>query len=131
MIKPKIKNDFNAIVERDFQKDVCYWLRNNDYKFIRGNKGRQDFWVADSKGMPDLIILNHSGEFVGVELKREKGILSTEQQQMQKSTRNYFVLRPSQFYDTPNDIGKNYRFKHDYFNELFNFIEYEGRRFLN
>lgn len=79
------------IKENEFQKCVNFWLRNNGYSFTRGNQGFKSYWVADSRGMPDLIIATSRG-FKGIELKREIGKASDEQIEIKNLVDIYFGM---------------------------------------
>lgn len=74
--------------ETDIQRAICDYLALKKYFFWRNNNtpifdaGRKIFRAMPKytmRGIPDIILIKEGGQFVGIEVKREKGVLSDHQ----------------------------------------------------
>lgn len=79
------------LLEKDIQKQICEWLtlhkyffwrQNNMPIFSRNNAGRMAFRSMGKytlRGIPDIVVIV-SGQFIGIEVKRNGTIKLTEEQ---------------------------------------------------
>jgi len=94
-----------SIKESDIQRAICDYLALKRYFFWRQNTTPTFDWKTKQfrsmpkyarKGVPDIILVN-GGQFIGIEVKREKGALSLEQKQFKADTElhggTYIVAR--------------------------------------
>ena len=77
------KNYFKTYtLERDLDRHVCKWLKENKYLFLKQPRG---FYP----GVPDILILLGGGKHCWIELKAEKGALSRVQTAKIKQLENH------------------------------------------
>lgn len=73
--------------ESDIVKAILDWLHYNHFKCWRNNSGAhfvsskgKDYAIRMAPaGTPDIIGLSKQGKFIGIEVKRKRGIVSVEQ----------------------------------------------------
>lgn len=65
--------------ETEIQKQIMEYLRLNNIMCWRNNTGSKGYYKFGFPGSPDIIGILKGGCFLGVEVKTEKGKLSTMQ----------------------------------------------------
>lgn len=78
-------------LEKDIQRNICEYLfdlkhyfgwRQNNTPIFQMDKGKARFRSMPKysiKGVPDIILMLKDGRIVFIEVKREKGVLSSDQ----------------------------------------------------
>jgi len=80
----KLKSD-KIFSEREIQQQIISYLRYKDYYFWRNNVGRKKNLQFGLKGSADLIGLTKNGIFFAVEVKDDKGKMSSSQKTFEKN----------------------------------------------
>lgn len=84
------------ILEKDIQLAICdylslkkyfFWRQNNGGIFERNTGNFRPMPKYSIKGVPDIIVLK-DGQFIGLEVKRPKGIQSDSQKEFEKLCKN-------------------------------------------
>lgn len=92
--------------EVDIQRQVCDYLALRKHFFWRNNntpifdKGKMVFRAMPKytmKGIPDIIIIDDTGHFIGLEIKKPKTYQSKEQKEFEARCKEngaeYYVIR--------------------------------------
>ena|SRR3990167_8006745 len=84
-------------LEKDIQMQICDYLAIKRYFFWRSNTTpvfdatKKVFRAMPKyaiKGVPDIIVIGDGGRFIGIEVKRPKGIQSDAQVAFQRACEN-------------------------------------------
>lgn len=89
-LRTKAASDRDKVLEKDIQREICdylrgkhyfFWRSNNVPVFSKSNDGVRRFRSLPKdtpRGIPDIMVV-HSGQFIGIEVKRPGMKLRPEQ----------------------------------------------------